>query len=209
MKRESGINSEPRGPIKKALPVKREPGIKPEPGATAKKAPAVKPERGIKSTPKLGLINGCYHGSACPYPRPAPEFPDESFNLTLAFDTPGTSIWGDYILGDFSGIIHIAQRPIFPSEEPIPLEWRGCGNVEGESIKSFGDDCFGEIAFLGNGRIRGSLTNLYAERCDFQGVKFEHVVSRRPARSMRAEWDWYDEDSYEAYEAERTGRWYY
>lgn len=87
--------------------------------------------------------------------------------------------------------------------EPIPLEWRGRENGEGEM--SFGDDCCGEITFLGNGQIKGSLNNLYGERCEFEGVKVEEGGTRRSAGSMRAEWDGYND---EAYEEERTGRWH-
>lgn len=202
VKREPGIKSEPRAPIKKALPAKRELGIKPEPIASTKKAPAVKSETPIKFTPKLGLING-YYGISCPYL--ASEFSDEhdpaSFHLILALETP--RIWGAYDFGAFSGILHLAQRPFFPSLEPIPLEWRGRENGEGEM--SFGDDCCGEITFLGNGQIRGSLNNLYGERCEFEGVKVEEGGARRSAGSMRAEWDGYND---EAYEEERTGRWH-
>lgn len=194
VKREPGINSEPRGPTKKAS------GIKPQPSTPIKKAPAVKSEPGIKPTPKIGLING-YYEISCPYL--ASEFSDDpsSFHLILALETP--RIWGAYDFGAFSGILHIAQRPFFPSEEPIPLEWRGRENGEGEM--SFGDDCFGEIVFLGNGQIRGSLNNLYGERCDFEGAKVEEGGARRSAGSMRVEWDGYND---EAYEAERIGRWH-
>lgn len=202
VKREPGIKSEPRAPIKKAHPVKREPGIKPEPSAPMKKVVAVKSERSITSPPKLGLING-YYAISCPYL--ASEFSDEhdrsSFHLILALESP--RIWGAYDFGAFSGIIHLAQRPFFPSQEPIPLEWRGRENGEGEM--SFGDDCHGEIAFLGNGQITGSLNNLYGERCDFEGVKVAEEGTRRSAGSMRAEWDGYND---EAYEEERTGRWH-
>ena len=157
VKREPGIKSEPRAPIKNALPLKREPGIKPEPSTPMKNALAVKSERSIKSAPKLGLING-YYAISCPYL--ASEFSHEhdpsSFHLILALETP--RIWGAYDFGAFSGILQLAQRPFFPSQEPIPLEWRGRENGEGEM--SFGDDCHGEIAFLGNGQITGSLNNL-------------------------------------------------
>lgn len=199
VKREPGIKSEPRAPIKKALPVKRELGIKPEPGTPMKKAPAMKSEPSTKSAPKLGLING-YYEISCPYL--ASEFSDDpsSFHLILALDTP--RVWGAYDFGAFSGILHLAQRPFFPSQQPIPLEWRGRENGEGEM--SFGDDCYGEITFLGNGQIRGSLNNLYGEKCDFEGVKVEEGA-RRSAGSMRVEWDGYND---EAYEEERTGRWH-
>lgn len=200
VKRESGINSEPRAPTKKALPAKHESVIKPESRMPIKKAPAVKSEPRLKSTAKIGLING-YYEISCPYL--ASEFSDDpsSFHLILALETP--CIWGAYDFGAFSGILHLAQRPFFPSEEPIPLEWRGRENGEGEM--SFGDNCFGEIVFLGNGQIRGSLNNLYGERCDFEGSKVEEGGARRSAGSMRAEWDGYND---EAYEAERTGRWH-
>lgn len=68
-----------------------------------------------------------------------------------------------------------------------------------------GDDCHGEMAFLGNEKIIGSLNNLYGERCDFEGVKVEEDGTRRSAASMRTEWDGYND---KAYEEERTGRWH-
>lgn len=59
--------------------------------------------------------------------------------------------------------------------------------------------------FLDNGQITGSLNNLHGERCDFEGVKVAEGKARRSARSMRAEWDGYND---EAYREEETGRWH-
>lgn len=68
---------------------------------------------------------------------------------------------------------------------------------------SFGEDCHGELAFLGGGRIAGRL-NVFGD-CEFTGMKrYGPTVSPRSAYSMREEWDGYNND---AYEAARRGRW--
>lgn len=182
-KKEPMIKKEPR--IKKETAIKSEPGIKNEPGTNPK--------------PNLGLINGFYDISCPSLERDFPHDEDESHTLILCLDTP--RVWGAYDLGQFSGIIHIPQRPYQPSSTPLSFHWRGRELGEGEM--SFGDQCVGEIAFLGDGMIEGTM-NVYGE-CEFWGQRRPGpTVSPRSAMSMRGEWEGYNES---AYEAERTGRW--
>ncbi len=178
--------------VRKELSVKKEPKLKREPGE--KHEPSTKPSSQV--SPSLGLINGIYDLSC-----PTVEDNWDSTDLTLTLTLDGTTVWGAYDLGMFSGILFLPDRPWQASNEPLPLTWRGRENGEGEM--SFGDDCEGEISFLGNGIIEGWIS-VYG-RCDFKGHRrHEAGTAVRPARSMRLEWDDYNE---EAYEEERVGRW--
>lgn len=198
--------------VKNEPTMKREPGVKKE--SAVKKEPAVKKERAPKPEPRvkienssldqrsdpdkhtLGLING-YYEITCPYITQ--EWNCHDLSLTLCLDSP--KVWGAYDFGMFSGIILIPKRPYRASETPISCQWAGRENGEGEM--TFGDDCVGEIAFLGGGRIRGTLRLL--GECDFTGTRQPGPPSAsRSAASMRAEWEGYNEDTYEQ---ERVSRW--
>lgn len=198
--------------IKKESVAKKEPAVKKE--SAVKKEPAVKKERAPKpetrvkienssldqrSDPEkhtLGLINGHYE-ITCPYITQ--EWNCHDLSLTLCLDSP--KVWGAYDFGMFEGIILIPKRPYRASETPIPCQWAGRENGEGEM--TFGDDCVGEIAFLGGGRIRGTLRLL--GECDFTGIRQPGPPPTfRSAASMREEWEGYNEDTYEK---ERVSRW--
>lgn len=68
---------------------------------------------------------------------------------------------------------------------------------------SFGDDCEGEITFLGNGQIEGWI-GVYG-RCEFEGSRrVEAGTNVRSARSMKDEWAGYNQM---AYDEENGARW--
>lgn len=192
--------------VKGEAQVKKEPSTKKEP--TSKKGPAVKKETRIKREPKiigasipnipsLGLINGIYDLSC---PAIEDNWPCRDPTLTLTLD--GTTVWGAYDLDMFSGILFLPSRPWQASNETLPFEWRGRENAEGQM--EFGDACQGVISFLGNGNIEGWIS-VYGQ-CDFTGVRRPQAgTAVRTARSMREEWEGYNED---AYERERVGRWH-
>ena len=165
-------------------------------GAKAKKEVKVKKESPSASSSSLGLINGIYDISC---PTVEGEWSCQELTLTLALS--GTTIWGAYDLGMFSGVLFVPSRPWQPSPEPLPFTWRGRENGEGEM--RFGNGCDGEISFLGNGVVEGWIS-VYGH-CKFRGVRRPeagtNVVS---VGDLREEWDGYNE---EAYEEERTGRW--
>ena len=207
-KKHSGIKQESK--VKGETQVKKETGVGKE--ATAKKETRVKKEPSAKPSPEikhdsgadwsrrthssLGLINGIYD-LFCPTVER--EWSCTDLSLILSLD--GTTVWGAYDLGMFSGILFLPDRPRQASGEALPLTWRGRENGEGEM--SFGNGCEGEISFLGNGNIEGWLS-VYG-RCSFQGVRRpEAGTAVRTARSMRVEWEGYNE---RGYEEERTGRW--
>lgn len=191
VKKEVGVGREPKP--KNEARVKKEPCAKP--------APKIKQEADAKwsrtpNSPPLGLINGIYDLSC---PTVEREWSCTDLNLTLSLDD--TTIWGAYDLGIFSGIIFLPSRPWQASSEPLPFTWRGRENGEGEM--RFGYGCEGEVSFLGNGKIEGWI-NVYG-RCGFKGVrKPEAGTAVRAARSMRVEWDGYNE---RAYEEESGARW--
>ena len=203
--------------------VKAEAKVKPDP--IVKSEPKIKPERKPKPEPKfkrehsppphssprhaafpsssssssLGLINGIYDIS-CPYVTE--QWYCEDLTITLAMD--GQLVWGSYDFGMFSGIFLLQNRPYNEDlGKPLPVQWRGRENGEGEMTT--GDDNEGHITFLGNGRIEGSLRIMGS--FDFEGQKSAAQSNGQGgmmARSMRAEWDSYNE---EAYEYERVNRW--
>lgn len=196
--KETTVKSESR--VKKGPAVKREPAVRKE--KAPKSEPRVKTEntfldqRSELNKHTLGLING-YYEITCPYITQ--EWDCHDLSLTLTLDSP--KVWGAYDFGMFSGIILIPKRPYGASETPIPCQWAGRENGEGEM--TFGEDCVGEIAFLGDGRIRGTLRLL--GECEFTGVRRPGPpTTLRTAASMRAEWEGYNEDEYEQ---ERIGRW--
>ena len=188
------------GPALRKEPTVKEPAVKKE--KALKKEPSIKkehgPQKGLSDVPRptLGLING-YYEINCPYITR--EWDCHDLSLVLCLDSP--KVWGAYDFGMFSGIILMPSRPYRASETPIPCQWAGRENGEGEM--TFGDDCVGNIAFLGDGRIQGTLELL--GKCDFTGIRRPSPPSAvRAAASMRAEWEGYN---LEAYERERIGRW--
>ena len=209
IKKETPIKKEPaikrELPIKKETPIKKEP--KPKKESTIKSEPSTSPFSQIHprpygnparspNPPSLGLINGIYDLSC-----QTVEEKWDSTDLTLTLTLDGTTVWGAYDLGMFSGILFLPDRPWQASNQPLPFTWRGRENGEGEM--DFGDDCEGEISFLGNGVIEGWIS-VYG-RCCFEGRRRQEAgTAVRTARSMRAEWDGYNEV---AYEEERVGRW--
>ncbi|KAI4113871.1 MAG: hypothetical protein LQ345_005241 [Seirophora villosa] len=188
--------------VKKEPAIKKEPAVKKEPGV--KKEPKVKMEPASKKSnrttpavPSLGLINGIYDITC---PAMEREWDYEGFNLILTLESP--SVWGQYDLGMFSGLLLIPERPYSASNQELPFSWRGRENGEGEM--NFGDDCRGGITFLGDGRIEGWI-NVYGD-CPFEGQRrLGPGAPVRSARSMYDEWDMYNSDEYER---ERVGRWH-
>ena len=185
--------------VKEESKPKKETKVKHEsstsPSSRIRPGPSGNPTRSPNG-PSLGLINGIYDLSC-----QTVEENWDSTDLTLTLTLDGTTVWGAYDLGMFSGILFLPDRPWQASNSPLPFTWRGRENGEGEM--DFGDDCEGEISFLGNGVIEGWIS-VYG-RCSFEGRRrHEAGTAVRPARSMRAEWDGYND---EAYEEERVGRW--
>lgn len=186
-----GVGKESK--VKKETRIKNESGA--QPPSKIKDEIDADPPRST-NLPSLGLISGIYDLSC-----PTVEGEWSCADLTLTLSLEGTTVWGAYDLGMFSGIIFLPERPWQASNEPLPFTWRGRENGEGEM--SFGNNCQGEMYFLGNGNIEGWI-NVYGQ-CSFTGVRRpEAGTAVMPARSMRVEWEGYDE---RAYEEESRSRW--
>lgn len=170
--------------IKKESAIKKEPAVKKEP--LIKREPGIKNEPGCPNLPALGLINGWYDIS-CPEIESDFHCGGAPLTLILCLDTP--RVWGCYSFGPFKGIWHLPQRPYQPSEDPLPFHWRGRKDWRGEMC--FGEDCRGEIAFLGDGRIEG-----WIENHEFTGTRRPGpTMAPRSANSMREEWEGYNEEA--------------
>lgn len=194
IKKEVGVGKEPKANAK--TKVKKEPSTKP--ASQIKREPDTDISPTTPNLPAVGFINGVYDLSC-----DTAEGQWGCTDLTLTLALEGTTVWGAYDLGMFSGILFLPDRPWHASKEPLPFTWRGRENGEGEM--SFGNGCQGEISFLGKGRVEGWI-NVYGN-CAFNGVRRAGagtVATTRPARSMKVEWEGYNE---RAYEEERTGRW--
>ena len=207
-KREAALKKQPsiknETPIRKEPKPKKETKVKNEPSTSPSSQTHPRPSGNLSRSPNqpsLGLINGIYDLSCQTVVDEWDRTQWNTSSLTLTLTLDGTTVWGAYDLGMFSGILFLPNRPWQASNSPLPFTWRGRENGEGEM--DFGDQCVGEISFLGNGAIEGWIS-VYG-RCCFEGRRREEAgTAVRTARSMREEWEGYNE---EAYEEERVGRW--
>jgi hypothetical protein len=146
----------------------------------------------------LGLLNGRYEIDC-------PDLEDWSYSssdFTLILTLEGESLWA-YDFGMFEGIIHLPRRPYTATDEQFEFTWRGRENSEGQT--SFGHDNIGWLEFLGGGNIRGMI-NCYGQAM-FEGrrVSGSQTRSERDARSMRSEWDGYNQQEYDRANRARWG----
>ena len=153
--------------------------------------------------PPLGLINGEYQIYSQDL-NDWSDYPEEEFNLILGL--AGNSMWGSYDFGMFYGIMHLQERPWSSSYRRIPFEWRSRDRGEGEM--SFGPSCTGWISFLGDGHIQGQLEGCYGEG-KFSGDRISGNKTQPPrdVRSMREEWNGYNQVEYDNENRRRWGGW--
>ncbi|KAI9708792.1 MAG: hypothetical protein M1820_003747 [Bogoriella megaspora] len=149
----------------------------------------------------LGLINGLYEIESNKLDQWS-MFDAEDFSLILCLE--GSSVWGAYDFGMHSGILYLDTRPSNSSFDEVPFSWRGRENSEGET--SFGPNNHGWIQFLGNGMIEGMI-NCYGEaRFSGQRVSGKNETrAPRDARSMRSEWEGYNQSEYDRANRARWG----
>lgn len=148
----------------------------------------------------LGLINGEYEITSRDLNEWPDRFPPEEFNLALSL--AGSSLWGEYDFGMFRGIMWFPDRPWGSSYEQIPFKWRGRELGEGEM--SFGPRNQGWIRFLGGGEIEGQINCYGSAKFWGRRISGQETLPPRDVRSMREEWDQYNEREYER---ERISRW--
>lgn len=186
------VKKEEKSPAKikseKKLPTKNEPLVKSE--YDLKQEPSIKNEFTPTPNPPLGLINGIYDIHC---PAISDNFMTKKpLTLLLTLATP--TIWGAYDFGPFSGIMQICQRPYTASPIGIPLQWRGRepGEPDDSDLEDeprVSDPGGGSIAFLGGGRIEGTI-NIYGD------VAFEGMRRDGPGYALRSAEDMEEESSY-------------
>lgn len=154
------------------------------------------PPRNLKRT--LGLLNGTYEVYSFDIED---QWPDSipSGGLTLSLRLHGNQMWGSYDFGAFEGVIFMPQRPMRPSFEMIPFEWRGRETGEGQI--DYGEDCQGWIQFLGDGDIVGQINCLGDLKFRGQRISGNETNSVRTGADLQEEWDQLEE------EAEGGGYW--
>ncbi|MCJ1481438.1 hypothetical protein MMC06_001596 [Schaereria dolodes] len=133
----------------------------------------------------LGLINGTY------IVRSADSIMEQcSYEAFIMLSLDGDSLWGSFDLGAFRGVMLFPQRPYRASDEPIGCHWRGMerdtGNFDG------GDHCVGDVAFLGDGNIEGTL-NLDG---GFRFTAHKSSPLQRHKSTFKDEWEDYGDAIY-------------
>ncbi|KAF2665484.1 hypothetical protein BT63DRAFT_482421 [Microthyrium microscopicum] len=153
------------------------------------------------SQPRLGLLNGRYNIESSDLDQWT-QF--SGYQMTLILTLEGQGLWGAYDFGMHSGIIRLLERPYTASDDRFDFTWRGRENSEGQM--TFGDTNRGWIQFLGDGRIAGMIT-CYGQ-AHFEGIRVSgnQTRSERDARSMKSEWNDYNEEEYEVENRARWGR---
>ena len=177
---------------------------------TKKKTAQISSSKPLERTPELkterpfslGLINGIYDLSCSTVQA---QWSHTNPTLTLSLD--GTTLWGAYDLGIFSGILFLPHRPWQASLDPLRFTSRGRA-IEEEGIMSATHGCEGEISFLGEGVVEGWIGVFGC--CAFRGVRRpEAGTAVRAAWCMREEWEGYDEEErgveLEEYDEEEGG----
>jgi hypothetical protein len=148
----------------------------------------------------LGLINGEYQIQSSDLDDWS-QYNEDEFSLIMCLC--GNSVWGAYDFGMHSGIIYLPDRPYAASHDELPFTWRGRENGEGEI--SFGPGNTGWIRFLGNGKIEGMITCYGQAKFTGQRISGNDTRAPRDARSMRDEWDGYNQREYDRANRARWG----
>ncbi|KAK7739108.1 hypothetical protein SLS62_011286 [Diatrype stigma] len=146
---------------------------------------------------KLGLLNGRYAVYSSDVTSQWGEWEDEDFELVLTL--AGQELWGRFDLGVVSGVVRLAQRPLFESRDRLYFSWRG---REHEGPMLYGDGHEGWFRFLGGGRIEGSVDFL---NLAFRAERLPSSTTKEVAiGDLRYEWNGYNEREYEE---ESRARW--
>lgn len=137
----------------------------------------------------VGLVNGSYD-VRCRYIEDG--WSDAcSKGLSLVITLDGARVWAEFNFGVWTGIMLLQGNPTHGLGRGLPLAWRG--HKIGQAERSSSTNNSGFVSFLGDGKVEGYLTNMFDEKCDFQGLRQPGLCAAlRTARSMRDEWESYD-----------------
>ncbi|KXT16269.1 hypothetical protein AC579_471 [Pseudocercospora musae] len=193
-------------PTKKSSCVKKEPGIKrepvgPRPTPSIRRASPIKHEgylfdpdamdtRADMSERQLN-ITGVYTISC---PQVSEQLPEESdnFRLFICVDNESGITWGGFEIAMKSGNIKVDDIDFARS---VSFGWRARDSWEGGL--RFGKGCFGEIAFDGDGNVRGTFHGLFNESMEFIGHRrLGPLWAGKSAYKFKQEWDAFPKEAY-------------
>ncbi|EME86320.1 uncharacterized protein MYCFIDRAFT_84470 [Pseudocercospora fijiensis CIRAD86] len=186
VKKEPHIKREPTGPrstpsIRRASPIKHE-GYLFDPDAMDTRADIS--ERQLN-------ITGVYTISC---PQVAEQLPEEAdnFRLFICVDNESGITWGGFEIAMKSGNIKMDDIDFARS---VSFGWRARDSWEGGL--RFGKGCFGEIAFEGNGNVRGTFHGLFNESMEFTGRRRTGPLwAGKSAYKFKQEWDAFPKEAY-------------
>ncbi|KAI9368804.1 hypothetical protein BJX61DRAFT_546176 [Aspergillus egyptiacus] len=144
-----------------------------------------------RQTLSLGLLNGSYKIDS-------QAVNTRNSGMILCLD--GTSIWGEFQLGNMEGVFFMMERPwgvSYTDSGGCPFIWRGVDQSTG--LIYSGPEFQGVMRFLGNGNVDGTFYCVVPDvdvgelfDCDFWGHRTSAPNETRAARdaySMRAEFE--------------------
>ena len=107
--------------------------------------------------------------------------------------------WTSFNFGVISGIMHAKAFPL-PSNGTISFEWHG--SESGEDQMTFGSSNKGTITFLGDGKLKGTISGEYIpdKSVPFFGTQnqdnLHYVVWQKYIRQWEATWKGINSDTY-------------
>lgn len=137
------------------------------------------------------------------------EWPDcgDSFTFTIS-PSPGTSkhLWISFELGVVSGVMRSTGPPPTTINTPCDFTWRGTESGEGEM--TFQDCNVASVIFLGDGKIKGTISGDLFEDVDFVGkLKKKVAVLPKHVKEWKKTYRGINSESYRRAEKMRWGGW--
>ena len=148
-------------------------------------------------------------------PRLAEEYDQASGRLTMKMATSRNSLeqgrsWTSFDFGVISGIMRAKAFPL-PSNGTISFEWRG--SESGEDQMTFGSGNKGTITFLGDGKLKGTISGDYIpdKSVPFFGTQnqdnLRDVMWLKYVHQWKETWRGINSNAYEVASQARWGKW--
>lgn len=120
----------------------------------------------------------------------------------------GKHLWISFDLGIVSGVMRSSGPPSM-TNTPLEFTWRG--TEAGEGIMTFQDCNVASLVFLGDGKIKGTISGDLFQDIEFAGKrnaeKSKNVVFQKYVASWKEEYRGINWRSYEAANVARWGKW--
>ncbi|KAF8958492.1 hypothetical protein BDZ97DRAFT_1923668 [Flammula alnicola] len=146
------------------------------------------------------------------------QWPDVTEAMTLEIYPSSTSahIWASFDFGIIAGVMRSTEPPPDSLKVGIPFQWRG--RETGENAMTFDKSNRGDLAFLGGGKVEGSMDgHTYCGMFRFSGVlqtRGGKVVpgklekrQHQEVKKWKEEWRSINGINYEVENTSRWGRW--